>query len=110
MVIKKTRCLSIRADLLNDISAVQALQMMFTSKLNNRSDLVPIQRSYYIKNLDRKNLGFNVDLWKGFFVSVRPLESGFNLNVDGKLPVIVFNKQQKRFPCFYLSGERGALQ
>jgi hypothetical protein len=39
-------------------------------------------RSYYIRDLDKVNLGFNLDLWKGFYVSVRPSELGFQLNVD----------------------------
>ncbi len=39
-------------------------------------------RSYYIRDLDKVNLGFNLDLWKGFYASVRPSELGFQLNID----------------------------
>lgn len=41
-------------------------------------------RSFFSVDFDYKNLGFNIDLWKGFYASVRPSEMGFNLNIDGK--------------------------
>jgi hypothetical protein len=40
-------------------------------------------RSFFSEKFERTALGLNVDLWKGFYVSVRPSEMGFNLNVDG---------------------------
>ena len=40
-------------------------------------------RSFYCPSLEREYLGFNLDLWKGFYVSVRPSVMGFQLNVDG---------------------------
>jgi hypothetical protein len=43
-------------------------------------------RSFFSENFERTKLGLNVDLWKGFYVSVRPSEMGFNLNVDGIHP------------------------
>ena len=49
-----------------------------------------VLRSFFSQNFERKSLGFNVDLWKGFYVSVRPSEMGFNLNVDGLLDLINF--------------------
>ena len=44
---------------------------------------IPVVRSYFSTEFTKKNLGFNIDLWKGFYASVRPSEMGFNLNVDG---------------------------
>lgn len=45
---------------------------------------VPVGRSFFRTDCNKRNLGFNVDLWKGFYASVRPSEIGFNLNIDGK--------------------------
>jgi hypothetical protein len=41
-------------------------------------------RSYFIRDFEKAEIGFNLNLWKGFYVSVRPSEIGFQLNVDGK--------------------------
>jgi eukaryotic translation initiation factor 2C len=41
-----------------------------------------LNRSFFKLDTFRKQLGFNLDLWKGFFVSVRPSEMGFNVNID----------------------------
>ena len=40
-------------------------------------------RSFFIPRLNEFKLSLNIELWKGFFASVRPSEMGFNLNVNG---------------------------
>lgn len=41
-------------------------------------------RSFFRTDCEKTNLGLNVDLWRGFYASVRASEIGFNVNVDGK--------------------------
>lgn len=44
--------------------------------------MISLGRSFFSLDGERKRIGFNINLWKGFFVSVRPSEMGLNINVD----------------------------
>lgn len=54
-------------------------------------------RSYFIRDMEKVNIGFNLNLWKGFYVSVRPSEMGFQLNVDGQkqINLVLFYEKNK---------------
>ncbi len=48
------------------------------------------KQRYFDPNYLKEPLGLNVNLWKGFFISVRPSESGLTINLNCK-PFIPFN-------------------
>jgi hypothetical protein len=99
--------ITVDPDKIIDQAAVQVLQIMLThnfsmkyEKLNFRSyricaftktivfaifyRCVSVIRSFFPSDCFKQPLGINVNLWKGFYTSVRPAEMGFNLNIDGK--------------------------
>ena len=53
-----------------------------------------VGRSFFNEKCSKQELGFNVDLWKGFFVSIRPSEVGYNINFDSKY--YIFNNDFKK--------------
>ena len=40
------------------------------------------KQRYFDANYLKEPLGLNVNLWKGFFISVRPSESGLTINLN----------------------------
>lgn len=80
MKLTKTTELKVNSKSNEDLASIQALQLMFTDKLSQ--DFLPVMRSFFIRDFEKANIGFNLNLWKGFYVSVRPSEIGFQLNVD----------------------------
>ena len=50
-----------------------------------------LQRSFFSEDGYKKSLGFNINLWKGFYVSARQLQCGYNINFDGKMKLNIFD-------------------
>ena len=59
---------------------IQILDLILTHNLNY--SCFNVNRSFFKEGLERFELGFGLELWKGAFSSVRPSELGLTWNVD----------------------------
>ena len=60
-------------------------------------------RSFLRDDCAYSAIGFNTEIWKGAYASVRPSEMGLTLNLDSKW-------EKSRLECFPISPDLGMIQ